>query len=143
MTSTWANHDQPLQGGPNPCTKDVRAQVRGLISSILYAEDTPVERRRQVRYPYPHPIYLHNVDENGLAVGEPIVAAGKDLSESGLGFFHSEPLPNRRMIVSLQVGEGKWLAFLIETGRSQAIRKGWYESGGRFIQPSPSPMESV
>ena len=34
--------------------------------------------------------------------GEPVVAAGKHLSERGLGFFHQSPLPYRRMIVSLE-----------------------------------------
>ena len=135
--------DSP-QKRANGCDNEVRTQVRGLISEMLYAEEAPIERRRQIRYPFPHPVYLTAVGEDGITPkGEPIVAAGKDLSENGLGFFHSVPLPSRRMIVSLQMADGRWLAFVIELNRSHAIRQGWHESGGRFVEAVPSPMESA
>jgi hypothetical protein len=70
------------------------------------------------------------------------VAAGKDLSETGIAFFHAAPLPSRQMIVSLQVAHGQWMAFVIEMTRNHAIRHDWYESGGRFVRPvTPPPLD--
>ena len=125
-------------------TKTCGKQVRGLISALLYGQDGSVERRRQLRYAFPQPVYLTSLGADGITPeGEPIAAVGKDLSENGLGFYHPAPLPSRRMIVSLQVGDGRWLAFVVELSRCRSIRQGWYESGGRFVQPVPSPMESA
>ena len=122
--------------------KEVRKQVRKLLSDLLYAHDTAVERRRQMRHPYPQPVYLTPLDKDGIVLeGETIVAAGKDLSECGIGFYHPAPLPSRQMIVSLQVGEGQWRAFVIEVNWNRAIRQSWYESGGRFLQSVASPMD--
>jgi hypothetical protein len=130
--------------GVKPSNSEMRTQVRGLISTLLYGQDDSVERRRQVRYAFPHPVYLTPVGDDGSTPdGESIAAAGKDLSEGGLGFFHPAPLPTKRMIVSLQLGDGSWMAFVIELTRSRAIRQGWYETGGRFVEAVPSPMESA
>ena len=125
-----------------PFDKDVRSQVQTLLGEIVYGGGPLVERRRQLRYPFPHPIYLTAIGADGItAEGEPIVAVGKDLSETGLGFFHAAPLPSTRMIVSLQTDNKRWLAFIIEIIRSQSIRQGWHEAAGRFVQPVPSPMK--
>jgi hypothetical protein len=124
--------------------KEVRKQVRGLISAMLYGPADVVERRHEVRCAFPQPVYLTAVGEDGITPdGESIMAVGKDLSESGLGFYHDTPLPSRRMVVSLQMGDGRWLAFVIELTRSRLIRQGWYESGGRFLENVPSPMETA
>ncbi len=129
-----------------PAAGDVEArkQVRGLISAMLYGQDSSIERREQVRYAFPQPVYHPPVGPAGTTpAGEPMVAAGKNLSECGMGFYHPAPLPARRMIVSLQLGGGRWLAFLVEFDWTHAIRQGWYESGGRFLQAVPSPMEAT
>ncbi len=120
--------------------KLARKQIRGLLGNLLYSQDKSVERRRQLRYPFPQPVYLTLVNED-VAAGqrEPIVAAAKDLSESGIGFYHTGPLPSREMTVSLQVTKGHWMAFVIEVMRSREIRQGWYESGARFLRPVPPP----
>jgi hypothetical protein len=133
------------RAGPQESEKEVRKQVRNLLSNILYASGTSSERRRQIRYPFPQPVYLTLLGENGLvAEGEAIVAAGKDISETGLAFFHATPLPAQQMIVSLEVSHGKWLAFVIQLTRSHAIRHGWYESGGRFVRPvAPPPLDAT
>ncbi len=123
---------------------EARKQVRGLISAMLYGEDNSVERRGQIRYAFPQPVYLTPVQADGMTpAGEPVVAAGKNLSECGMGFYHPAPLPARRMIASLQLGDGRWLAFLVEFDWTHPIRQGWYESGGRFLQSVPSPMEAA
>jgi hypothetical protein len=136
--------DSPREGAQES-DKEVRKQVRGLLSEILYAADASSERRRQIRYPFPQPVYLTLVNADGTAPeGEPIVAAGKDLSESGIAFFHAKPLPSQQMIVSLQVAHGRWMAFVIQLTRSRAIRQGWHESGGRFVRSvTPPSLDST
>jgi len=58
-----------------------------------------------------------------------------------LGFYHPHPLPYRRMIVSLETGDGRWLSFLIDLTWCRFTKQGWYESGGRFLQPVDPPIE--
>lgn len=102
------------------------------------------ERRRDSRYPFPRLMYLTPVGEDGsTAAGDPIIAAGKDLSEGGLGFYHPEPLPSRRMIASMQTGNGHWLAFVVELTRSHRIPEGWYQSSGHFVEPAVSPLKTA
>jgi hypothetical protein len=128
------------RNGTGPGTQELRKQVRSLISSLLYDTQRCSERRRQLRYAFAIPVFLTPLGDDGLTpIGEAIMAIGKDLSESGLGFYHVTPLRWRRMIVSLQIDAKGWVAFLIEMKRSRPIRKDWYESGGRFLECVPLP----
>jgi hypothetical protein len=134
------------QEGREECERDVRKQVRGLLGDMLYPRgNLLVERRRLIRYPFPQPVCLTLLSEDQTAPkGELIVAAGKDISEFGIGFFHAAPLPSQQMVVSLQVAKGRWLAFVIEVIWSRTIRQGWCESGARFIRPvAVPPLESA
>ena len=109
-----------------------------------YPREKMLERRRDARYPFPFPVYLTPVGEDGAAlVDESIVAAGKDLSEGGLGFYHSEPLRSQRLIVSVERSDGHWLGLLLDLTRSRSILDGWYESSGRFVESVRSPLESA
>ena len=120
---------------------EVRAQVWGLLTA-LYPRNDLVERRRDSRYPFPCLIQLTPVGPDGVTPeGETVVVVGKRLSEHGFGFYHQGPLPHRRMIASLESQKGHWLAFLIDLNWCRFTKKGWYESGGRFLQTALSPME--
>jgi len=114
------------------------------IQSLLAAPKrcgTNGERRRDRRMPFPRLLHLTPVDRRGEALQDQgIVAVGKHLSEQGIGFFHHQPLPHRRMIVSLEVGEGTWVGLLIDLSWCRFTRHGWYESGGRFLKTVPSPL---
>ncbi|MBI2825420.1 MAG: hypothetical protein HYX69_12105 [Planctomycetia bacterium] len=119
---------------------DVANHVRTLLANSL-PNDRAVERRRAHRYPYPHLIVLTPVMPDGTTqVGPPIVAVGKTLSETGLGFFHPAPLPFRRVIASFEETPGTWLGLLMDLHWCRFTRFGWYESGGRFLQIVPSPL---
>lgn len=131
---------------PEPGThadQDVRTQVWALLST-LYPKGEVFERRRENRYPFPYLIHLTPVGRDGtMAQGETIVVVGKHISERGLGFYHPKPLPYRRMIVSLEAGNGHWLGFLVDLSWCRFTRQGWYESGGRFLESVASPLESA
>ena len=125
-----------------PVDDEVAAQVWGVLTT-LYPETNVSERRRQNRYPFPYLVHLTPVGKDGITPeGETIVVVGKHLSERGLGFYHRQPLPYRRMIVSLQSGSGQWLGFLIDLNWCRFTKHGWYESGGRFLQSVLAPQET-
>jgi hypothetical protein len=77
------------------------------------------------------------------AVGPVIAVVGKHLSRSGLGFFHKEPMPHRRMIVSFESRPKQWTAFLIDITWCRFNGFGWYDSGGRLLKVMPSPFASA
>jgi len=119
----------------------VRRHVWDLLSG-LYPRGQLQERRFEQRFPYPHLLYLTPVDEEGLRpLGQRIVVVGKDLSESGLSFFHQQPLADRRMIASLESRGLEWVSFLVDLSWCRFTRQGWYFSGGRFLETRPTPFE--
>lgn len=120
----------------------VRAQVWSILGS-LYPRGNMVERRQERRYPYPYLVHLTPVASDGITPhGEPLVVVGKHLSDQGLGFYHPKPIQHRRMIVTLEVVDGKPLAFLIDLNWCRFTKQGWYESGGRFLRAVPCPLQS-
>lgn len=122
---------------------DVSQRVSTLIAA-LYPQGALVDRRREQRYPYPHLVYLTPLAEDGVTPhGDNIVVSGKQLSENGLGFFHQQPLPHRRMIVSLDQGRGQWLGFIIDLSWCRFTKFGWYESGGRLLEVVTSPLNTA
>jgi len=122
---------------------DVATSVRTLLANSFPSERM-VERRRAHRYPFPHLIVLTPVMPDGTTqAGPPVVASGKQISETGLGFYHPAPLPFRRVIASLEQGPGHWLGFLLDLHWCRFTRYGWYESGGRFLQVVASPLNIV
>ena len=125
----------------NAAEDELKMQVWGLLTT-LYPRNDLVERRRDSRYPFPVLVHLTPVCEDGITPeGDSVVVVGKHLSEHGLGFFHQQPLPYRRMIASLESSRGRWVAFLIDLTWCRFTKDGWYESGGRFLQTALSPME--
>ena len=122
--------------------EEVRAQVWGVLTT-LYPRNRTGERRNDNRYPFPYLVHLTPVDEDGVSLcGETLVVVGKHLSEHGLGFYHPQPIPHRRMIVSLEAGNGQWVGFLVDLNWCRFTGAGWYESGGRFLQAVLPPVES-
>ncbi len=121
---------------------EVQMQVWGLLAA-LYPRNDVIERRRETRYPFPCMIHLTPVARDGVSPeGDSVVVIGRDLSEHGIGFYHQEILPYRRMIASVEFRRGEWVAFLIDLSWCRFTRGGWYESGGRILQTVLSPMET-
>lgn len=112
----------------------VRATVGQLISRIL-PKKINNERRRDFRYPYPHLVYLTPVDASGQPLNEQsTVVVGKNITERGIDFFHREPLPYRRVILTLEAEDGTRASVLTDLLWTRFTRQGWYDNGGRFLQ---------
>jgi hypothetical protein len=122
---------------------DIRCRVRSLLT-LIYPGGMIVDRRRDPRFPYPKLIYLTPVGRDGRTPqGESIVVTGKQISESGLSFFHRDPLPDRRMIASLETHDEKFMGFLVDICWCRFTRHGWYESGSRLLECVPSPADAL
>ena len=98
------------------------------------------ERRREERYPYPYPIYLTPLN-SPCGRDETIVVIGRQLSLHGVDFYHRDPIPESRMIASLNAHEQGWIGLLLELTWCRFNRHGWYENGGRFLAVVDSPLE--
>jgi len=130
----------PGQRSPGEIEK-VRVQVWRLLE-MLYPHGSRIERRSDNRFPYPYLVYLTPVGADGATPqGESIVVVGKHLSDRGFDFYHPQPLPYRRVIASLEAVGGARLAFLMDLNWCRFTRQSWYESGGRFLQVVPLPIQ--
>ncbi|MHC2070511.1 hypothetical protein ACYFX5_23820 [Bremerella sp. T1] len=111
----------------------VRKAVGQLISRILPKKITN-ERRRDFRYPYPHLMYLTPVDASGEPLNDlSTVVVGKNITERGIDFFHREPLPYRRVILTLEAEDGARVSVVTDLLWTRFTRQGWYDNGGRFL----------
>jgi hypothetical protein len=117
----------------------IRTSVQQVLGS-LHPALHQAERRREKRHPFPYPVYLTPVGRSGLTpAGETIVVLGKHLSELGFDFYHRDPLPHRRAILSFETGS-TWIGVLIDLAWCRFGRHGWYDNGGRFLAVVPSPL---
>jgi hypothetical protein len=121
----------------------MRAQLWSLLAG-MYPDGGLPERRRQERFPYPRLVHLNPVAADGQTpLGGGLVVAGKHLSERGLGFYHPTPLPYRWVVASLEKGPDEWLSLLLDVSWCRFSRRGWYESGGRFLRTVVWPRERL
>jgi len=114
-------------GVPSP------AEDRSLLTDLLPIAAASSETVLEITTP-------GKIGPNGA--GPVIAVVGKHLSRSGLGFFHKEPIPDRRMIASFESRPKQWTAFLIDITWCRFNGYGWYDSGGRFLKVLPSPFAS-
>ena len=139
-TVLGCTHLEPVLETGLSAEETLRRQVWEILAGLAPRAHHP-ERRTVQRFPYPTLLYLTPVASDGITPsGESIVVVGKHLSEQGLGFFYQQPLPNRRMIASLEGKESRWIGFVVDITWCRFTRHGWYDSGGRFLHAVPSPI---
>lgn len=90
-------------------------------------------RRHETRTPVPFLLELTPHAPPGECSPGPMVVVGKDLSEAGIGFFHQQPIPQRRVRLRLEGADPEPLEFDVEILWCHFTRQGWYESGGRIL----------
>ena len=121
--------------------QQVRVRVQQVLQFFRYRPHA-ADRRCDRREPFPYPIHVTPVAEDGSAIlEETIVVLGKHISERGLDFYYRAPLPYRRVIASWECCDGRWLALVLDLRWCRSNRHGWYENGGRFLQAVGSPLE--
>jgi hypothetical protein len=138
-TTTITPRCQPPATGPHCAVAQagdaaIRAQVKQLLKTLTPPAPV-IERRQDRRYPFPRLIRLTPVADDGrTVVGESLVVVGNSLSERGIGFFHTHPLTQRKIIASFASTEGEEINLLVDLTWCRFMGQGWYESGGRFVQ---------
>ena len=68
-----------------------------------------------------------------------MIVSGKHISETGLSFFHPEPLPYRLVAATLEKLDGTRCEYVIDVGWCRFTQMGWYESGGKFVRQIEGP----
>jgi len=126
---------EPLRLRPaSPDEQALRERVRRFLGQLLQRH-LPQERRAHARMPFPMLVRLTPVDPHTLQpIAEAMTVVGKNLSEDGLGFYHQEPLPYRRAVITLEDNAGRTVSLLIHLSWCRFTQQGWYDSGGRFLE---------
>lgn len=133
----------PRRGGAAGGESQVRRQVQ-LVLLRPQAERRLPERRVEKRMPFPYPVHITPVEADGSSqVGETLVVIGKHLSELGFDFYHSDPLPHRRVIASFGMPNRAWVALVLELNWCRFNHYGYYDSGGRFLDVAVSPVPLI
>ncbi|HEY2760789.1 MAG TPA: hypothetical protein VGI75_08600 [Pirellulales bacterium] len=122
---------------------DISARVHELL--MLLAQPVGMrDRRGDRRYAYPYLVRLTPLaNDNITPAGPMMMVVGKSLSEHGFGFYHQNPLPNRRVATCFNAGDHRWLGLVLDLRWCRFAGQGWYESGGRFVNTfSAAPTKS-
>lgn len=132
-TALLETYDLPLLDAAASPDEQIRWQVRELLAGLF--PTGPFERRGEQRFPYPRLIQLLPTTAEGTQVnGQRVIVSGKHISESGLSFFHPEPLAHRLVIATLEKADRTKHAFLLDVDWCRFTHHGWYESGGKFLR---------
>lgn len=61
-----------------------------------------------------------------------VVVVGREISDRGIGFYHQQPIPYRRGVLSLDTPAGDTIELEVDLLWCRFTSLGWYESGGRL-----------
>jgi len=122
--------------------EQIRVSVRMARASWRHSSDfSRPERRLSDRDPFPYPVHLTPLSRDHQPMpDQTIIVIGRHLSDQGIDFYHHEPIPFRRAIVSLPTDGKEWVSFLFELYWTRYNCHGWYDNGGRFLAVVP-PLE--
>ena len=131
------NSPRASRGAPNVC-RNSGSEMQAVVQRALAGKQTknsPGERRRQHRTPYPYLIKIVPVAADGeTRLADELVVVGKHLSLGGLDFYHRDPLPYRWALAWLDGGSRPAQPVLVELLWCRFNKQGWYENGGRFVR---------
>jgi hypothetical protein len=100
------------------------------------------ERREDERQPFPYLVQLIPIPlDAGFNAQERLNVIGHDISRGGFRFYHTQPLPLRRVIVTLPWTNTEGL--LLQLRWCRFLQQGWYESGGCFIGTTPIALPTT
>jgi len=119
-------------------------ELRGIVDRVLWNLKTShscVERRRVQRHAYPYPLRLWSADACHIAmdgtieiVGEGTIVMGRHVATGGLDFYTSEPVADRKVVISFDNEGTTPILVLVELTWCQFGGHGMYLNGGRFLR---------
>jgi hypothetical protein len=93
------------------------------------------ERRQFGRIALPLVLQVTPLDQTGQPLEHlSTTAIGKDISPRGISFFHEQPLPYRRAIVTFEHPDVGHFSIEVDVSWCRFTSPGWYQSGGRLIR---------
>ena len=99
--------------------------------------NAPSNLRMAVRHPFPEAISILPVDEELQPVSEPFTTIGKDISRTGIGFYHTHAISAPMVIIRFDGLPERGLLTRLVWCRFR--RDGWYVSGGHFSRVVDCP----
>jgi hypothetical protein len=134
MESTLGN-----AGKGSYCVFSSAADIEGSIQGAIQYAAQPnifVDRRAHQRVAFPQLFQVTPVDnsEKMQVCGDSVYVVGKNLSPTGIGFYHQVAIPSRYVVISLQHSPQEWHNFLVKVSWCRFLRPGWYDSGGQIIR---------
>jgi hypothetical protein len=111
----------------------IRSQVELVVFHAQAQLHLP-ERRSSQRRPFPYPVEMTPLGTGGKPDrSRSFVVVGKHLSDGGLDFYHREPLTEKKLVASFDIGRERRVELLLDLTWCRFSRHGWYEQGGRFV----------
>jgi hypothetical protein len=106
----------------------------GFIRRVIRGEKfySGPERRKSLRYPITMPVRVTPLDDNQQPQDEPFLAVTRDISVTGLCFYHTHPVKQKYLQMQLTSPSREQCTVLLETARCRAAGP-FYEIGGRFL----------
>ncbi len=138
--------EPPHQGASRESIESSVLRRLGTISSLMdslvaswHCPRQVLHARRWHRFRFERPIAVTLLDPHDLPDGEPLLAAGRDISKGGISFTHCRPLSCRRVAVTLRLDDGACETILTELLWCRFTREGIYQSGGVFVRKIDLP----
>ena len=108
------------------------SEVAGLLHRMQH--NVAVERRMTTRSSIPYLFELvPAAGEVPELLAQPMVVIGKDIAARGISFYHQKPIPYRRGVMTIDLGDEGVVRLEIDLLWCRFTSLGWYESGGRLL----------
>ncbi len=91
-----------------------------------------LQRRSEVRKPVAVPLRLRVLDDLWEPVSEPIDGVSRNISHSGVGFYHLQPIDGQFVEMTLNSPDGNQMRVVAEIRHTTPIGQFKY-SGARFL----------
>lgn len=93
------------------------------------------ERRRSLRYPITMPVRVTPLDDQQQPTSKAFVAVTRDISVTGLCFYHTQPVKQRYLQLELTSPSREQCTVLLEAARCRPAGP-FFEIGGKFLGES-------
>ncbi|MCC7085666.1 MAG: PilZ domain-containing protein [Pirellulales bacterium] len=111
---------------PDRLVKFIRRVIRG---EKFYSGP---ERRISLRYPITMPVRVTPLDDHQQPTNEPFLAVTRDISVTGLCFYHTHPVKQTYLQMELTGPSLEQCTVLLKAARCRPAGP-FYEIGGRFL----------
>lgn len=129
----------------------IHAAVGMLTKDTRQREMRCLERRCDTRLPFQRPVQVTPLNEHEESINldgpETMTAYARDISPSGVGLLHDQPINSNRVLLSFELLGGKTLSLVVQLTWCRYLGDFWHSSGGRpvclVMPPSQNSLEDL